>query len=153
MPLDIQRYRAEFPVTESSIYLNHAAVAPISRRVHDAMAGLLSDVRESGAEHWQRWVATYAAVRRSIAQLLNADPAEIAFTKNTSEGVSTFARGLDWRPGDEVVSIEGEFPANFYAWKALEQRGVALRLVAAENGLLSPEQILQALSPGPASWR
>jgi selenocysteine lyase/cysteine desulfurase len=147
MPLDIQRYRSEFPVTESSIYLNHAAVAPISRRVHDAMAGLLADVRQSGAEHWQRWVATYAAVRRSIAQLLNADVAEIAFTKNTSEGVSTFARGLDWRPGDEVVSIEGEFPANFYAWKTLEQRGVTLRLVAAENGLVCPEKILQALSP------
>ena len=147
MPLDIQRYRAEFPVTESSIYLNHAAVAPISRRVHDAMAGLLADLLGSGAEHWQRWVGTYAAVRRSLAQLLNADTAEIAFTKNTSEGVSTFASGLDWRPGDEVVSIEGEFPANFYAWKALETRGVVLRLVPAENGLVSQDALLEALGP------
>ena len=110
--------------------MNHAAVAPISRRVRDAMVGLLDEVQQCGAEHWQRWVETYGGVRRSLAQLLNAEPGEIAFTKNTSEGISIFANGLDWQPGDEVVSIEGEFPANFYPWKALEKRGVVLRLGA-----------------------
>jgi selenocysteine lyase/cysteine desulfurase len=85
-------------------------------------------------------------VRRSLAQLLNADPSEIAFTKNTSEGISMFASGLDWQPGDEVVSIEGEFPANFYPWKALEKRGVVLRLVPADEGRVSLESILGALS-------
>jgi len=110
------------------------------------MVGLLDDVQHFGAEHWQRWVETYGGVRRSLAQLINAEPAEIAFTKNTSEGVSTFANGLDWQPGDEVVSIEGEFPANFYPWKALEKRGVVLRLVPAEEGRVSQESILRALT-------
>jgi selenocysteine lyase/cysteine desulfurase len=146
MPLDIQHYRSQFPVTESSIYMNHAAVAPISWRVRDAMVGLLDDVQQCGAEHWQRWVETYDGVRRSLAQLLNADPGEIAFAKNTSEGISTFANGLDWHPGDEIVSVEGEFPANYYAWKALEKRGVVLRLVPAEKGRVSQESILRALS-------
>jgi hypothetical protein len=127
MPLDTQLYRSLFPVTASSIYMNHAAVSPISRRVRDAMVGLLDDVHQSGAEHWDRWVETYDAVRRSLAQLLNAEPGEIAFAKNTSEGISTFANGLDWQPGDEVVSIEGEFPANYYAWKALEKGEPKLR--------------------------
>jgi len=127
--------------------MNHAAVAPISRRVRDAMAGLLDDVQQCGAEHWQRWVETYGSVRRSLALLLNADSGEIAFTKNTSEGISMFASGLDWQPGDEVVSVEGEFPANFYAWKALEKRGVVLRLVPSEQGRVSQEAILSALTP------
>jgi selenocysteine lyase/cysteine desulfurase len=146
MPLDVQHYRAQFPVTESSIYMNHAAVSPISRRVRDAMVSLLDEVQQSGAEHWERWVETYAGVRRSLAQLLNAEPGEIAFAKNTSEGISIFANGLDWQPGDEVVSIEGEFPANFYAWKALEKRGVVLRLVPAEEGRVSLESIVGALT-------
>ena len=146
MPLDVQHYRSLFPVTESSIYMNHAAVAPISRRVRNAMAGLLDDVHHFGAEHWQAWVETYAAVRRSLAQLLNADPSEIAFAKNTSEGISMFANGLDWQPGDEVVSIEGEFPANYYPWKALERRGVVLRLVPTEQGRVSQDSIIRALT-------
>jgi selenocysteine lyase/cysteine desulfurase len=146
MPVDIQHYRSQFPVTASSIYMNHAAVATISRRVRDAMVGLLDEVQCFGAEHWQGWVETYAGVRRSLAQLLNAEAGEIAFAKNTSEGISIFANGLDWRPGDEVVSIEGEFPANFYPWKALEKRGVVLRLVPAEEGRVSQESILRALT-------
>jgi len=47
--------------------MNHAAVAPISRRVRDAMVGLLDEVYESGAEHWQRWTETYNSLRRSLA--------------------------------------------------------------------------------------
>ena len=127
--------------------MNHAAVAPISRRVRDAMVGLLDDVQQFGAEHWQGWVETYGGVRRSLAQLINAEPDEIAFAKNTSEGISFFANGLDWQPGDEVISIEGEFPANFYPWKALQKRGVVLRLVPAEEGRVSQESILRALTP------
>jgi len=146
MPLDIQHYRSQFPVTKSSIYMNHAAVSPISQRVRDAMVGLLDDVQQTGAEHWQRWVQVYGTVRHSLAQLLNAEPGEIALTKNTSEGVSTFANGLEWAPGDEVVSIEGEFPANFYAWKALEKRGVVLRLVQPEQGRVGLEAISRELS-------
>jgi len=146
MSLDVRYYRSLFPVTAFSIYVNHAAVAPISRRVHDAMASLLEDVQQFGAEHWQRWTETYSNVRRSLAQLLNAEASEIAFTKNTSEGISMFASGLDWQPGDEVVSIEGEFPTNFYPWKALERRGVVLRLAPAEQGRVSQEAILGALT-------
>ena len=146
MKFDVEKYRSQFPVTKSSIYMNHAAVAPISRRVHDAMAALIEDVQQFGAEHWHRWTETYGNVRRSLAQLLNAEPSEIAFTKNTSEGISMFASGLNWQPGDEVVSIEGEFPANFYPWKALEKRGVVLRLVQTEQGRVSQEAILGALT-------
>jgi cysteine desulfurase/selenocysteine lyase len=147
MPIDLDRYRAEFPVTQSSIYLNHAAVAPISRRVRAAMLGQIEDVHRFGAEHWNRWNEAYAAARRAAARLLHAQPAEIAFTKNTSEGISFFANGLDWRKGDEVVSLEAEFPANFYPWKALESKGVQLRLVKERKGCVSLEAIRRAITP------
>jgi selenocysteine lyase/cysteine desulfurase len=146
MPLDVQHYRSLFPVTESLIYMNHAAVSPLSRRVRDAMVSLLDEVHQVGAENWRQWMKTCDAARRSLAQLLNAEPGEIALTKNTSEGVSTFANGLEWRPGDEIVSIEGEFPSNFFAWKALEKRGVVLRLVQPQDGRVSHESIVSALS-------
>jgi selenocysteine lyase/cysteine desulfurase len=146
MRIDVDHYRSQFPVTGSLVYMNHAAVSPLSRRVRDAMVGQLDEVHQRGAENWRQWVRAYDATRRSLAQLLNADQGEIALTKNTSEGVSTFANGLEWRPGDEIVSIEGEFPSNYYAWKALEKRGVVLRLVRPEQGRVSPDSIVGALS-------
>ena len=147
MALDLDRYRAEFPVTRSCIYMNHAAVSPLSSRVRNAMVDLLEDVHHFGSEHWDRWVDVYAATRRAGASLLGANPSEIALTKNTSEGISLFANGLEWREGDEVVSVAGEFPANYYPWQLLEKKGVTLRLVKDEKGRVSLDAIASALGP------
>lgn len=147
MTLDLDRYRAEFPVTESSTYLNHAAVCPLPRRVRQAMCGLIDDVHCFGVEHWERWLEACETVRFAAARLLNAKLGEMAFTKNTSEAISFFANGLDWNPGDEVVSVEGEFPANYYPWKAQERKGVRLVLVTQAQGRVELESIVNALTP------
>ncbi|MGH9396834.1 MAG: aminotransferase class V-fold PLP-dependent enzyme [Terriglobia bacterium] len=149
MPLDptiLQRYRPEFPVTGSLVYLNHAAISPISQRVLRAMAGLLEDVAYFGAVHYEGWRSALASARQTAAALINAEPEEIAFVKNTSEGISFFALGLEWKKEDEVVSIEGEFPANVYPWKMLESEGVHVRLVGQPNGEISLDSIDRAIN-------
>jgi selenocysteine lyase/cysteine desulfurase len=55
---------------------------------------------------------------------VGADRSEIALVKNTSEGIATVALGLDWKPGDRMVAFREEFPANYYPWKRLEEKGV-----------------------------
>jgi selenocysteine lyase/cysteine desulfurase len=69
-------------------------------------------------------MAEYEGLRQAAAQLIHADRSEIALVKNTSEGIATVAMGLDWKPGDRVVAFREEFPANYFPWKKLEQRGV-----------------------------
>ncbi len=147
MTFDLDRYRSEFPVTESSIYLNHAAVCPLPGRVRQAMSALLEDVHRFGVEHWERWLEAYDTVRLAAARLLNAEAGELALTKNTSEAISFFANGLDWNPGDEVVSVEDEFPANYYPWKVQERKGVRLVLVKQEQGRVELDSIVRALTP------
>ena len=111
------------------------------------MVGLLDDVLRSGTAHWDRWVEAYSAARKSSSRLLNADPREIAFTKNTSEGISTFANGLDWEEGDEVVSVDAEFPGNYYPWQHLEQKGVKVLLATETEGRISLEAIEKLIGP------
>jgi selenocysteine lyase/cysteine desulfurase len=120
------RYRDEFPVTRELIYLNHAAVAPLSRPAATAMKNLADDVCYHGSLNYGKWMEAYAGLRTAAARLINASPGEIAILKNTSEGISTVAEGLDWKPGDKVVVFEEEFPANYYPWLRLEKRGVEL---------------------------
>jgi len=115
-----KRYRDEFPVTRNLIYLNHAAVAPLPKRTAHAMQTWAQDGMEHGALHYSNWLDTYEAVRVATARLIGASRSEIALMKNTSEGISTVATGLDWRPGDRVVAFREEFPANYYPWKRLE---------------------------------
>jgi selenocysteine lyase/cysteine desulfurase len=120
------RWRGQFPVTERYIYLNHAAVAPLSRRASAAMNQLSEDCLFHGANHYDQWMDAYERFRKAAAALIGCTPAEIAIAKNTSEGIATVALGIGWKPGDKVVAFEEEFPANFYPWKRLEAQGVRL---------------------------
>ena len=58
-----QQYRDQFPVAERFVYLNHAAVSPLSRRSADAMKQLADDVLLNGSYHYDQWMAAYEAVR------------------------------------------------------------------------------------------
>ena len=118
-----ERYAHQFPVRDHLIYLNHAAVAPLCRPAAEAMQRLADDCLHYGSIHYDEWLAAYEGVRTAAARLINSDPAEIALMKNTSEGIATIAMGLDWRPGDRIVAFREEFPANYYPWKRLEQKG------------------------------
>lgn len=130
-----QQYRDEFPVTRSIIYLNHAAVSPLARRTAEAMKRLADDVCEWGSLHYSAWLEAYAGVRRAAAKLIDAQDSEIALVKNTSEGISIVATGLDWQPGDVVVAFREEFPANSLPWKRLERRGVQVRWLSVNDPL------------------
>src|SRR5438309_10380649 len=90
-------YRDQFPVTARFVYLNHAAVSPLSKPAADAMKHLADDVLHYGSFHYDQWLDAYQGVRDSAAQLIGAERAEIALVKNTSEGIATVALGIDWR--------------------------------------------------------
>lgn len=125
MGFDIARqYRKLFPVTENLVYLNHAAVAPLCKPAADAMKNLADDACQWGSYHYDQWMACYDGFRAAAAGLMNAEPGEIAITKNTSEGIATIQMGLNWKTGDKVVAFQEEFPANFFPWKRLEAKGV-----------------------------
>lgn len=129
------RYRDQFPVTESLIYLNHAAVAPLCKGAAEAMRGLADEALRFGSLHYDRWMATYQGVRESAAKLIGAGPKEIAIIKNTSEGIATVATGIDWKLGDRIVAFQEEFPANFLPWKKLEEFGVKVTWLSVEDPL------------------
>lgn len=137
--------RKEFPVVERHTYLNHAAVAPIPRRTRAAVEQFVRDHNENAAIHYRQWEAQYDTVRRRAAQLINARPEEIAFVKNTSEGLCFAANGLPWKEGDNVVTANIEFPSNVYAWQNLTSRGVETRLVEAREGRILVDDVRAAM--------
>ena len=132
---DIDTLRQEqFPVVERYIYLNHAALGPLPRRTADTITELAADFRDRGVMAEAKWMPAVKRTRGLMAQLLHVDSTEIAFTKNTSQGLGIVAQGVPWKPGDVVVTVKGEFPANVYPWLALERQGVRVRFVQPRNG-------------------
>ena len=142
----LDKWRTEFPVTQSYVYMNHAGVAPLSNRVRNAMIGFAEDATVNGAVNVESWVETIESCRSVAAQLINADATEIAFMKNTTQGILIAANGIDWRAGDNVVTTAIEFPANVYPWWSLKERyGVETRMVPEREGRIYLEDIVAAL--------
>jgi len=136
-----EAYRREFPITGKYIFLDHAGVAPMPLRVKDAIEKLLAESTEGGSFHYPKWAQQVADIRRACAQLVNADPDEIAFVKSTSHGLSIVAQGLDWQPGDNVLIYEKEFPSNIYPWLNLRSKGVEVRTIPSREGRIAIRDI------------
>ena len=134
-------YRDEFPVTKDYVYLDHAGVAPVSLRVKRAVEKFLSEATESGMFNYKQWMDRVEEVRRSCAILTGAEPEEIAFVKNTSQGISIVAEGLDWKEGDNLLICEKDFPSNIYPWLNLKRKGVEIRVVPSQNERILLEDI------------
>ena len=130
-----ERYADQFPIRRNLIYLNHAAVAPLVKPAAEAMQNLVEDCSRFGSMHYDQWLAAYEGLRVAAARLINANRSEIALVKNTSEGIAMVALGLDWKPGDRMVGFREEFPANYYPWKRLEARGVAVTWLSVTDPL------------------
>jgi selenocysteine lyase/cysteine desulfurase len=130
-----------FPVTRNLVYVNHAALGPLSVRAAEAMEGAVRDQRDFGALHWRAWYAEYDRFRESAARLLGGEPGDIAILKNTSEGISFVAEGLRWREGDNVIITDLEFPSNSTPWRRLDRRGVECRIVRSQAGAWTPADI------------
>jgi selenocysteine lyase/cysteine desulfurase len=119
---------AEFSLDADIAYLNHAAVAPWPRRTANAVQAFAEENRARGAAAYPDWLKTERALRGRLKRLVNAaGEDDIALVKNTSEGLSFVAYGLDWQAGDNVVSTNQEFPSNRIVWESLAGRGVELR--------------------------
>ncbi len=133
---------SEFPLNENIIHLNHAAVAPWPRRTVEAVQRFAEENMRQGSLDYPRWVELETVLRGQLAQLVNApSPHDIALVKNTSEALSFVAYGLAWKPGDNIVTSDQEFPSNRIVWESLANRGVSLTQVDL-NSNDSPEQAL-----------
>jgi len=132
----------DFPVKRQFVYLNNASIGALSKKVVGAVTRFLEDVQDNGRLHYPDW-CRYAdtTIKERVGVLIGADKSEIAFVKNTTEGILIVANGLDWRPGDNVIIADIEYPSNVYCWMNLARRGVSIKWVKARAGRILLEDI------------
>jgi selenocysteine lyase/cysteine desulfurase len=134
--------RALFPITQRAVYLNHAAVSPLPIPAIEAVESQLRDVHKNGSLNFRDWLGIKESARGLLAQFLNARREQVAFTRNTSDGLSTVANGMRWRSGDNIVTFKNEFPSNIYPWLRLTQTaGVELRTCDEQNGRIDLDEL------------
>lgn len=134
-----------YPATEKLTYMDVAARGLISRQSRAAIDAHV-DTRVLHGVQKELYFELVEQTRQRFAQLINAHPDEVAFTKNVSEGLNVIATGLPWQPGDNVVLCPTlEHPNNVYCWLNLKSRGVEMRTVQASEGCLPIDEMIQSI--------
>jgi selenocysteine lyase/cysteine desulfurase len=119
---------SEFPWTADTTYLNNASTGPIPERTRRAIDEFTSKRTAPHLLPDRELFAGLAAARLGIAQLINADPSEIALATNTGYGLHLAARALPLKKGDVVLLSDKEFPANVYPWLLLRDQGITVEM-------------------------
>src|ERR1043166_4701166 len=118
----------EFPVARDSVFLAHAGVCPLPRRVTEAVSNYATKASRADQEQLV-FPAILEKGRKLGAELLQCKPQEVAFVGPTSLALSFIASGLKFRKGDNILIYFDDYPSNVYPWMALSERGVEVRLM------------------------
>jgi L-cysteine/cystine lyase len=130
--MDVDAFRAEFPVLERRAYLNTGTDGPIPRRGLEAAEEAMRIETENGragADHWERVKGERAALRERVAPLFGCDTHEVALTRAATDGINTALHALNLGAGDEIVTSDEEHPGLLAPLGLARRRGVEVRVV------------------------
>lgn len=146
--LDHKLIEQEYGYLKDVIFLNVSSVVMPPERVRKAYGSFMEDyVANFGADVVSKAWDIVNSARPKVQRLINAaDPHEIAFVKNTAEGVSILASGLKMAPGDNVVIADQEHQSTLFPWiNAHEQRGIELKVIRSEDREIPMQAMIDAI--------
>jgi selenocysteine lyase/cysteine desulfurase len=137
---DFDSLRREFPLLTRKTYLNSGSYCALANDVKAAFEQYMEDRLLVGA-NWDVWVTKNEAVRELTAQLLRAQPDEIAVTASVSAGLNALSSALDFSGArNKVIISDFEFPTNAQIWHAQEPRGAkVVHVPVADDGYIPAE--------------
>jgi selenocysteine lyase/cysteine desulfurase len=136
-----EEVRARFPVMRNSVYLNTAAAGPLAESTAKAGSLYYEQMMNDGDVHWDEWLARREEVRAQVASFINADPEEIGFTTNTSQGMNLIVDALEKH--GEVISCDLEFPVTTIPWM---HRRIPVHIVKSVDGVARPDDLRAAMN-------
>lgn len=139
---DEELRQREFPVTRDKVFLAHAGVCPLPRRVAEAVSDY---AREACTGDQEKFVypGMLDRARKLGAQLLQCQSEEVALVGPTSLALSLVASGLKFRRNDNILIYFDDYPSNVYPWMALAEQGVEVRLMNIRNlGIVRPVDVM-----------
>ena len=134
----------EFAGIEGVAHLCTGGEAPWLKR-HDAAYAEFVRLKSGGAPGRSRVLEGVERCRGKMGRLWGVPADRIGFMPAASEGLNWLARGIAWRPGDNIVTSDLEFPSVAYAWRGLRDKGVEVRRVAHRNWVVTEEDLLEAV--------
>ncbi len=139
--------REHFALDPSITYLNHAAVGVLPIVTRDALKAFVDDHAARGVLGVVATELNMPAFRAAVGRFIGASGTEIALLRNTGDGATILAQGLELQTGDEIIINRNEFGSNAYPWLALGKRGVTVRFIDAPRERMTPDVLAREIGP------
>ena len=132
MSVEAAEFRSQFPVLERLSYLNAGTEGPVPRRAAEAVQSRMElelTQGRCGRPYFEEVMDLASRARSGYARVLGCDPAEVALTGSTTDGINTVVSGLELGPGDEILTSDEEHPGLLAPLGlARKRRGVSVRV-------------------------
>lgn len=137
-------WRAEFPITGRSIYLNSCSLAPLHERGRRALETYARQWSEQGGPAWYGpWMGDVDALRGEIAHVLGAEVDEVALEPSVSAALVSVASSFSYAKRPKVVIADMDFPTDGHTWLALERQGVQVEFVRSPDRITVPLELFE----------
>lgn len=139
-----QRFRERFPSLADTVHLASCSQGAASTDLVAASSEFQATMREHGAP-WDLWVGEVERARSSFADVVGAEPTEIAVVPSASVGAYQVASTRSWARRPRVVTTDMEFPSVAQVWHAQQPRGAEVVHVADHDGVVAAEDYAAVL--------
>ena len=138
-------YKSLFPRAQELVYLDTAAEGLPLPAVEKGFTQYYR-AKAQGTPGRREFHAVEAEVQELVGRLLGTDAANVAFLPSASDALSLLALSIDWKPGDQVIISDLEFPSNVLPWLRLKQEGLDVVVIPATDGALRCEQVIEHIT-------
>jgi selenocysteine lyase/cysteine desulfurase len=139
---DIARARSYFDLDKSITYLNHASHSPLPLPARHEFETFFDSWQKTAHNHDAESFRIFELVRAKLAGFIGAEPSRIGLSPHTTFGMNVIASGIAWKPGDNLILSEKEFPASVYPWLRLQTKGVEIKYARTQNGFIDEDGII-----------
>ena len=140
-------FASDFGPFDGRVWLNAAHQGPLPRAAVEALEAAVAMKRAPHGIDDADFLTVPRNLREALGRLIGAPPEEVILGNSASYGVQILAQSTTWRPGDEVLVVEGDFLANIFPWLPFEEAGLSVRTVEPAGGVVEPEELEAAVTP------
>ena len=140
-------FASDFGPFDGRVWLNAAHQGPLPRAAVEALEAAVAMKRAPHGIDDADFLTVPRDLREALGRLIGAPPEEVILGNSASYGVQILAQSTTWRPGDEVLVVEGDFLANIFPWLPFEEAGLSVRTVEPAGGVVEPEELEAAVTP------
>jgi selenocysteine lyase/cysteine desulfurase len=140
-------YVEDFGPFDGRVWLNTAHQGPLPKVAIEAGRAALEQKARPHLLREEDFFEVPRRLRAALGKLTSAAPEDVILGNSTTYGLDLLANGMQWQRGDEVLVVDGDFPADVFPWLMLRNQGVIVRFIEARAGGVEPQQLSRAISP------